>query len=351
MSTLKKLTITNFRGFDSLEIENFSQINIFVGKNNSGKTSILESIFLLMGMSNPILPSNINQFRGLNFTSRKQLQYLFHNLKVENKPSFIGTFEDNSERKLNIQAKSHVKDSLNISSLISSPEIIGLDLNFSIKRKNTPKKTSISSLNYDADGTISKRTSKDYSEDIYAVFVTSNSNDVSTLNRYAEVIKRKTGESILKSLQSFDNTIQDVQILPDGIYFDIKGIDELLPINIMGDGIRRFLNIVTAVAERKNAVICIDEIENGLHYSAYKTLWKSLIAFSKQSNVQLFITTHNIETIACLKSILEKDEYKETRELTQVFSITKTLKSGYKAYRYSYEGLKDAIDHEIEIRN
>ena len=66
MSILQRLTIKNFRGFDSLEIDGFSKINLFVGKNNSGKTSVLESIFLVIGMSNPMLPNTINQIRGLN---------------------------------------------------------------------------------------------------------------------------------------------------------------------------------------------------------------------------------------------------------------------------------------------
>jgi AAA15 family ATPase/GTPase len=65
MTILQDVTITNFRGFDSLEINGLSKLNLFVGKNNSGKTSILEALFLLIGMSNPALPNRINQIRGL----------------------------------------------------------------------------------------------------------------------------------------------------------------------------------------------------------------------------------------------------------------------------------------------
>ncbi|MDR2087469.1 MAG: AAA family ATPase, partial [Dysgonamonadaceae bacterium] len=46
MAHLEQLKINNFRGFDSLEIDGLSKINLFVGKNNSGKTSILEALFL-----------------------------------------------------------------------------------------------------------------------------------------------------------------------------------------------------------------------------------------------------------------------------------------------------------------
>ena len=350
MNALKNLTIKNFRGFDTLEIDNLSQINLFVGKNNSGKTSILESIFLLLGMSNPMLPNNINQFRGLNIASTKQLKYLFHNLKPENKPFFAGTFNDESERQLNIEATfSSNENSFNNSS-VSAPEIIGIDLNFSIKKKHTQKISQKSSITFDGS-LINQKIPKDYSENQYAAFISPDKNDLGAFSRYSEIVKRKAGDSILKSLQSFDDNIKGIQLLWDGIYFDIKDINELIPCNIMGDGIRRFLNIATAVAEKQDAVVCIDEIENGLHYSAYKLLWESLIAFSKQNNVQLFISTHNIETLTCLKNLLEKEEHRNMRELTQVYAVSKTIKAGYKAYRYSYDGFKDAIEHETEIRN
>ena len=50
----KDITIDNFRGIDHLEVKEFAPINVFVGGNNIGKTSILEAIFLLSGMSRSI---------------------------------------------------------------------------------------------------------------------------------------------------------------------------------------------------------------------------------------------------------------------------------------------------------
>jgi hypothetical protein len=130
MTILEHIQISNFRGFDILEIDGFSKINLFVGKNNSGKTSILEALFLIFGMSNPVLPININQFRGLNAGTVKQLKYLFHNLNMENKPRFSATFNDVSERCLELSAKYRPNGFSVNNSSTSIPEIIGLDLNF-----------------------------------------------------------------------------------------------------------------------------------------------------------------------------------------------------------------------------
>ena len=356
MTTLEYLKIDNFRGFDSLEIKGLSKINLFVGKNNSGKTSILEALFLILGMSNPILPSNINRFRGLGINTRlglsKQIGYLFHNLQIENKPSFYVMFDDSSERWLDVEAKYEQNEFSNKNSTLSRPEINGIGLNFAAKKRQNQKKLYKSSLVFtDNNSVVTPNVPKNYVETLYANFIYSGMNDdANTLMRYAEIVKRKGGDSILQALKTFDENIISIQPLNDGIYFNLKNVSELVPSNIMGDGIRRFLNIVTAVSEKQNAFILIDEIENGLHYSAYQWLWKSLLSFSTQNNVQLFITTHNIETLASLKSVLDETQFENLRDFSKVFAISKTINSGYKTYKYSYEEFKTAIENDIELR-
>ena len=39
------LELTNFRKFKKLKLDNFSSINVIIGKNGVGKTSIIESIY------------------------------------------------------------------------------------------------------------------------------------------------------------------------------------------------------------------------------------------------------------------------------------------------------------------
>jgi len=350
MIALERLNISNFRGFDSLEIDGLSKINLFVGKNNSGKTSILEALFLLTGMSNPILPTNVNTFRGLGLDP-KQLRYLFHNLQLENKPTFYAKFDDTSERWLEIEAKFKQNDFSNQISSVSTLEINGIGLNFAAKKRHNEKKSYKSSLIFENNNIANPNVPKDFVEILYATFIFSNvKDDASTLTRYANIVKRKGGDQILQALKTFDENIIDIQPLNDGIYFNIRDVDELVPSNIMGDGIRRFLNIVTSISEQQNAYILIDEIENGLHFSAYQLLWKSLFSFAMQNDMQLFITTHNIEILASLKSVLEETQFENMRDCTKVFSISKTIKSEYKAYKYPHEEFNTAIENDIELR-
>jgi hypothetical protein len=44
---INELTLENFRGFRSLELKGLKRVNLIVGHNNSGKTSLLEGLFML----------------------------------------------------------------------------------------------------------------------------------------------------------------------------------------------------------------------------------------------------------------------------------------------------------------
>ena len=120
-----------------------------------------------------------------------------------------------------------------------------------------------------------------------------------------------------------------IKVLPDGIYLDMEGIDELVQINAAGDGIRRFLNIVSTIANLESKVVLIDEIENGLHYTAYKLLWQSILAISEITNVQLFITTHSMETLKCLNEILREESNTKYRDWVNSYTIANTKLKGF----------------------
>ena len=71
---IKELKIENFRGFASLELKDLTRVNLVVGENNAGKTSLLEAFLLLCE------PSRAGQLPGLFgliaevHRSRSQLQ-------------------------------------------------------------------------------------------------------------------------------------------------------------------------------------------------------------------------------------------------------------------------------------
>ena len=153
---------------------------------------------------------------------------------------------------------------------------------------------------------------------------------------------------MLERLAIFDKAIYTIDILNNDVYIGFEGINEMLPLGMTGDGLRRYLNIVACSANPMTNIIVIDEIDNGLHYSAYKKLWEAIFALAKTTNKQVFITTHSKETLFCLSEMLE--EQPEYRQEMRLYTIAKTLKKGHQAYKYTYEGLQGACRNDIEIR-
>jgi hypothetical protein len=264
---------------------------------------------------------------------------------------FCGKFSDSTERRLELSVIFQQNDLLKNVSSLSIPNINGIELSFSLQPKQSQKQSYKSAVIFGENGVINQTLPKNYYETLSATYLAADQRERGTLSRLSEIVKKKGGDTILRILQdAFGENILGFQPLEDGIFFNLKDVEEYVPIAIMGDGIRRFLDIVTSIFERRNSFICIDEIENGLHYSIYKWLWKSLITFSSQNNVQLFITSHNIETLACLKSVLEENEFENMRDFSKVFSVSKTEKSEFKAYQYPFEEFKAAIENDIELR-
>lgn len=119
---------------------------------------------------------------------------------------------------------------------------------------------------------------------------------------------------------------------------------------MLGDGIRKLLAIITSLYGCKNGIIFIDEIDNGMHFSSLSSLWKAIIKTARLLNVQVFATTHNIESLQSLSNVLADSEYIESQNDVMCYSLRHLPTDELKAYEYPYEKFQYVIHQEIEIR-
>src|SRR4051812_10485848 len=61
---LRDLTIQNYRAFKDFTIDGLARVNLIVGANNSGKTSFLEAVYLLVNQDNPFSLQELLEYRG-----------------------------------------------------------------------------------------------------------------------------------------------------------------------------------------------------------------------------------------------------------------------------------------------
>lgn len=360
---LTKLKINKFRGINSLEIEDFKRINLFVGKNNSCKTTLLESIFLIIGISNPQLALNIDALRNLEHQKAEDFSYIFYNLNHENQLNIKGEFEKNYERNLyvsptinkSINEKSNEPFSkenkeLEFDTNLFSNNIKGLILNFDIKEPHKPKQSYKSGISFQSNNLIGVEIAKNYNEPFKAAFIPANINISITNKRLERLIISKKQKLVIEILKKIDNSITDISLGTRGmIYIDI-GIDKLVPLNILGDGVQKLLNLLLAILDTSGGIILIDEIENGLYFSALKVLWKSIIEVADEYNVQLFITTHSFETLKYLKEVLEEPEMEKYQNQIRSYTLRKLPDNIIKPYKYNFESFEYSLEQGIEIR-
>ena len=108
-------------------------------------------------------------------------------------------------------------------------------------------------------------------------------------------------DDIIQLLQLFDPKIEDVDIFtpaPRQTYVSLKH-RELghAPLNTFGDGLRRVFTLATSILGAKNGLLLVDELETAIHTHMLEKTFDWLVKSCMQNNVQLFATTHSLETV------------------------------------------------------
>jgi AAA15 family ATPase/GTPase len=113
-----------------------------------------------------------------------------------------------------------------------------------------------------------------------------------------------------------------------------------------GDGIKSFVNIILSLLYKKDRVVFIDEIENGIHYTNFDKLWEIILTISKEQNVQVFATTHSKE---CIESYARVAKRLEDEEITFI-ELGRNKENELKAMVYPYDWFIDEIEQDHEVR-
>lgn len=358
MNGFKNLEIKNFRGIDHLKIDDFSRVNVFLGQNGSGKSSVLEAILLLAGMSNPDLPLSLNKARTRVFRIAylQETRYQFYNLDLNNTPEFSSLQFDGISRHLQVRlfheetaddGVQSIDEPFVLSETVRMPNTI--EMRFDVTNSQGTKHYHSSLSVNRADVPSHHEPDKEYVEKNSAVLFSSDLLSSNLSNDLSELFKRKQKDLLLNYLQLFDARINAIDILNNDVYIGYSDVREMLPVSMSGDGLRRYLNIVAGSANPLNTAILIDEIDNGLHYSVYKKLWEAIFALATTTNKQVFVTTHSKETLSRLSQMLEENP--DYQQELRLYTLEKTKLKGLQAYKYTYEGLSGACENDIEIRS
>lgn len=266
---LDSLHIKNFRCFEDLTIPSLGRVNLIVGKNNSGKSTLLEAIAVFSQQGKvPALQSvliNRNEF----FAKNNFLENIFFNREITDAPLKIGDIEGKTTTEVNFNENLLINDLKNNT----------YNFPFSVV------KTQIDNENFLAERW-----------------------DIININSEEEEIKKaihilnKDITNII-FVQSPENKEERIAVLK------IKGQAKAVPLKAMGEGMSRLLQIFLHAFQARGGYLMIDEFENGLHYSIQEEVWEKLFKLAKELDIQVFATTHSEDTVkAFCKVSLADDE-------------------------------------------
>lgn len=341
----KKIEIKRFRGIKDAVIGDFKRVNLFFGRNNCGKSSLLDALFLATGLSNPLLPINVNVMRGYNKTRLKDLELNFYNLDsaqpihicVENKEKRnieISLFENNK------RDVSFDTNTIDIHSNVIEGEY-GLKFNFEINDESFE-----SELRFDLSTTTNTIDfPKKYVESLRCIYLTPKYDFNTSIQGLENILKNKDEYFIIEGLRFIEPRVKDFIFTEEGIFVDM-GLEKRIPINMMGDGVRKIVSLLTVIYDCRDGIVLIDEISNGFHYSVMSNLWNVIIKAAIKNNTQLFITTHDYDSIKGLRDTA-LNIYDEN---VATFKLLRTSDDELKALHYSLESVDYSINQEIEIR-
>ena len=342
-----KLSIQSFRGIRECTIDGLKNVNLFFGKNNCGKSSVLDAVFLICGPSNPVLPININVIRDYAKVSRKDLEMDFYQLD-ENQPITIKA-EDGESRTLEISIIESGIEQVQLSGKTEDSLSSQVEKRFGFKMDyNIDGRPFTSRLEINAADVSKAETQIDnqYKEHLNCIYLSPRFNFLASIQGLLNIIQNKDEKFIIDALRLIEPRLEDFVFTGSEMLVDV-GLKERIPINFLGDGARKMVSILTAIYNCRNGVVLIDEIDNGFHHSVMKDLWQILLTVSERNHTQVYATTHDMDSI---RGLIAATRELGVEESVSAYRLQKLPGGTLKPYLLSVDNMEYAVEQAIEIR-
>ncbi len=344
---IQSVRIKNFKNFKDTAIDGFTKLNIITGQNNAGKSNLLEALYYLVGKSMHPCTNVLEIYDNIRkepLTSESK-SLMFYGLDTEKKIQITTTLENNQTLDLQIkfiaseyqntiesqiiptaeqaQAFSQLKfifkkgeeeiynDYLKIARIPNFPPIpnqSSYNRQFNNFKPNLSRKLlPFESTTIITPSDVARKRNVINPNAIHIM-------DPNVIQAVGKILDENQLEKELNErLNQFDKSIQAIRFSANNqLKLKVKGIKEKIPLSMFGDGLIKYLHIVSTFIANNATTIYIDEVENGLHFSRMGLLLKNIIDFinnNKDGNLQVFMTTHNQEFIEILDQVIREKDF------------------------------------------
>lgn len=311
---LTEIEIKQFKCFADFKASGFKRVNLIGGKNNIGKTALMEAIYI------NIHSIKINQLITAIISiklRRDNLNYIHKPINPQECLDFLKYYTSKSnlyEKSFSILEKDGIKQyKINIAGELK--EINAKDVTITFEH--------ISNIKFiDNFGW----------------------SDYGLIEAY-QAIQKQDLEPILNSfVKEFDNSIENFKVIGDKPQCKTNG--EYRDIVEFGDGLKRYISTICALYMCENGYLFIDEIDNGIYYEHFDRLWEIVLTLSKETNCQVFASTHSKEMLESFARVSKKMDEQDISYTLLVINKTQELKT----ISLGYKGLLESTEQNVEVR-
>lgn len=360
---IRRIEVKNYRMFYDVTIDGLSGVNLFAGKNNIGKSSLLELIFLHNNKFSQdaiykvLLEREELLFRDMKSNSINPIRHLFYNHLKDLSCSKLSIKSNLNETTIEV-GKSLKINALNdnLQNLKTRFVTENEDMAFIITSKENEMPEQRTDIPYYSI----------FSDPLDYVRYRSRriNNNTNTLNipsycvtfdslalLWDKISLSNYEKHIIEALRIIDKRVCNIGMIqqsPDSSrripIVKLDGSDEVLTLKSLGDGMGRIFQIILSLVNCKDGVLLIDEFENGLHWSIQEKVWSLIFELSEKLNVQIFITTHSKD---CLSSFAKV--WKENEKNGYFFRM-ESKNNNISIKNYDLEKLSDSLRFDAEVR-
>lgn len=379
---MKSLEIKNFKNFERLKLNDLANINLIVGKNNVGKSALLEAISIFASNGDLESIKSILESRGesIQFHSsvenraEKELERFLSLYRGKDMQAFLynpieisadGLIDE--EERFAMQLVRYIKDTeidaeglerayTRILDEDEADAIENADIQLGLLLTYVNRKTLYTFSGLSRKKTIESSTPCEY---VRTNQIMGDKNP----GLFDKIALTPNEKYIVEALKIIEPQIEDINFLKDDkVMGSSLNSDDRVPfvvfpsstkrhrLSSMGDGINRILTIILAMLNCKNGILLIDEFENGLHYSVQYELWKIIFRLSEQLNIQVFATTHSLDTLQSLSRLISEYPEEDMNDKAACFYLQRTTDGTINNYRYAADNIKVLIAEGEEIR-
>lgn len=327
---MKNFSINNYKCLGDISIPDLKRVNLFTGKNNTGKSTILEALSLFA------VKGNINWIRQLLESRGEINNYRDENVSVENNINILSSFFKNrkvgfgDEDFLKISSEKEdllfhfvkfieeevvEKDDSGAEILIGKRRIVSDASNDDNISFGLEIKSKGNSQIYHLDRHLFRRRLSSM-ESISFHLINSQGDDIiNSANLWDKITLSEKEDLVIEALKIIEPNINRLSFVGEDNYRNsrypivkLNTTKNIYPLKAMGDGINRILNLTLALVNSDGGFLLIDECENGLHYSIQEKLWEIIFEIASKLNIQVFATTHSNDSIYSFAKVLDSNK-------------------------------------------